>query len=198
MCVLLFANYAHASETTFITLGPAMMFTTDSVSAPSPISYSLGIGRTVSVSGDFSLQAHAAFFTSYYLYDDERAKPAEVENRTALALSSLVSLNALWTFGKTENHWLQIGAGPAIFARYGLQANGVSGAADEVSNINRYFWSDLHFLYPDICFSYTRVISQFALGAECRIYLPAASFADGMGFEDGIIAFSISLGKHKP
>ena len=173
------------------------MITTDSVSAPSPAYYSLGVGRSFSLADNFALQVHASFFTGYYLWDDEKAKPAEVENRTAIALSSLASLNAIYLFAKTEKQWFEIGAGPAILARYGLQANGVSGAEDEVSAINDYFWSDAQFFYPDISFSYNRIFGALALGAECRVYFPFASLTSGDGFENGMISIAFRLGKAK-
>ena len=197
-CALLaFSAFAHAQQATFITLGPQLMLTTDSVSAPSPVSPSLGIGRTFLLSENIALEAHSSFFTQYYLFDDEKAKPAEVENRTALVLCALPTLNPVWICYKDEKQWLEIGGGLGFLARYGLKANGVKDEGDDVKEINRYFWRDLNYFYPDIAFSYNRVLASVVLGADFRVYIPVAALSSGNGFEEGIFSLSLKIGKQK-
>ena len=70
-----------------------VLVNTDSTakSAPSPIMYAGGAGLDFFPESSFDFQTKISFFTNYYLWTGEEAKPAEVENRTATAISFLLS-----------------------------------------------------------------------------------------------------------
>ena len=194
------ASAKELQENFFVTLSPVIMITTDAVSAPSPVSYSLGLGYTFPLYQDFSLQLHSSFFTQYYLYDskDEKAKAAEIENRTALAFCALPSANVVLAVFQDEKQYIFFGAGLSIFARYGIKANGVrEDVSDEIKKINSNFWSSANFFYPNITLSYNRIFSPLILGADCKVYFPLGSLASGDGMENTLISLSIKMAKKR-
>ena len=190
----------------FFTAGPKLMLNTDdhTKSAPSPMMYSLGVGGDFTFTNGILLQAHGSFFTNYYLWDGKDAQPAEVENRTATALSLMIDLCAGYTLplGESKNHLISLAAGAGIFLRHAILSNGVdsgdqnrdanSTAGDDVSSINGTFFSDLNFFYPEFALSYSFVLSQiWKIGGEFRTYIPLGSLMNDKGI-DGMI-FSLSL-----
>ena len=190
----------------FFTLGPKLMLNTDdhTKSAPSPVSYSLGIGGDFWLKNNVLIEAQASFFTNYYLWDGERAQPAEVENRTATALSAMIDLTGgyTWKAGESQKHLLSACGGLGIFARHAILSNGVNPddpnrdtktkASDDVSSINDTFFKDLNFLYPELAFSYSYILSEiWKIGGEFRTYIPLGSLMNGNGV-DGMI-FSLAL-----
>ena len=202
-------NHASSSKidkSLFFTFGPKLMLNTDdsTKSAPSPTMYSLGIGGDFLFKNGFLLSAHGSFFTNYYLWDGEHSQPAEVENRTATALSALIDLNAgyTWQLGENKKHLLSLSGGIGILARYGILSNGVnsddpnrdtnSTASEDVSDINGDFFSGLNFVYSELAFSYSYILStKWKVGGEARTYIPLGSLAGGNGL-DGMI-FSLAL-----
>ncbi|MBQ4379483.1 MAG: hypothetical protein II821_09865 [Treponema sp.] len=92
--------------------------------------------------------------------------------------------------------------GIGILARYGILSNGVnsddpnrdtnSTASEDVSDINGDFFSGLNFVYPELTFSYSYILStKWKVGGEARTYIPLGSLAGGNGL-DGMI-FSLAL-----
>lgn len=192
----------------FFTLGPKLMVNTDSgaKSAPSPVMYSLGVGGDFAFQNNIILQAHGSFFTNYYLWDGERARPAEVENRTATALSAMIDLCGGYTFvvGENKNHLLSVTGGAGFFLRHAILSNGVDSdepnrdtnttASDDVSSINGTFFSDLNFFYPELCISYSYILSEsWKIGGEFRSYIPLGSLINGHGVDGMIFSASLKL-----
>ena len=117
------------------------------------ITTSLGIGGDFILKNNIFLQTHGSFFTNYYLWDGERAQPAEVENRTATALSLMLDIDGGYRFkiGKTKKHLVSVGGGIGFLARYAFlsgdvdssEVNRVTGstAGDDVSDINSNFYA---------------------------------------------------------
>lgn len=194
----------------FFTFGPNLLLNTGdkTKSAPSPVMYSFGIG------GDFYpdfytkknilFQAKASFFTNYYLWDGEDARPAEVENRTATALSAIIDLGCgkSWIFGQNQDNIISLSGGIGLLIRYGILSNGVSPdepnrdgfstASEDVRDINGSFYKKLRFLYPELAFSYSHRLSEiWKVGLETRTYIPVGSLIFGDGI-DGMI-FSLAL-----
>lgn len=190
----------------FFTLGPNMMINTDSPknSAPHPIMYSLGFGMDFFKNLPVWFQPHAHFFTNYYLWDGEAARPAEVENRTATVFSAMIDLSTIYAldFGKNS---LQFGGGIGFLARYGVLSNGVKSsdegggtnttAGDDVSEINSYLMGDMRFLYPEISVSYLRNLENFSVGGEFRAYIPLGSISKGDGLNSAIFSLSAKIVK---
>ncbi len=188
----------------FFTLGPNLMLNTDSPknSAPHPIMYSLGFGMDFFTNLPVRFQPHVHFFTNYYLWDGEAARPAEVENRTATVFSAMLDLNAIYSLSYGQNIF-QFGGGIGFLARYGILSNGVKSsdegggtnttAGDDVSKINSYLMGDMRFLYPEVSFSYLRNLGNFSVGGEFRAYIPLASLSKGDGLDAAIFSLSAKI-----
>ena len=184
-----------------------MLNTDDSTkSAPSPVMYALGVGGDFSFVNGILLQAHGSFFTNYYLWDGEKAQPAEVENRTATALSLMLDLTGGYTFrlGASKKHLLSLAGGAGFFARYGILSNGVnpsdpnrdidSTASEDVSSINSTFFSDLNFFYPELALSYSYILSEkWKIGGEFRAYAPLGSLTNGDGLDGALFSLAFKL-----
>jgi hypothetical protein len=190
----------------FLTAGPNVLVNTASStsSAPSPIMFSCGFGATLFTNKPVQFEPRLSFFTNYYLWNNARALPAEVENRTATVLSFMFDLPAAYTW-KYNAHSFEAGAGLGFLARVGILSNGVSGsdknrddssrtASEDVSDINSYFWSGARFLYPEIFGVWTYDIrSGWKAGLETRLYFPLGSFIAGSGMDAAIISASARL-----
>ena len=201
----LFSGFA---PSLFFTLAPNLMINTDDAteSAPSPIMYSLGVGGNFSFSSGILFQTHLSFFTNYYLWDGDDAQPAEVENRTSTALSFMfdVCTGYVWRFGSQKQQSISLAGGAGLFLRYGILSNGVAAedenrttgtsASDDVSEINDWFYRDLHFFYPEIALSYAYAISDtWSVGAQARVYIPLGSLLNGTGLDDMIVSLGVTL-----
>lgn len=205
------SSFPKIDSSLFFTFGPKLMLNTDdhTKSAPSPVMYSLGIGGDFLFPHDVLLEAHASFFTNYYLWDGERAQPAEVENRTATALSAMIDLTGgcSWNTGKSQKNFFSASGGLGIFVRHGILSNGVNPddenrdtktkASDDVSSINDSFFNDLNFLYPELAFSYSYILSEiWKIGGEARAYIPLGSLMNGNGVDGMIFSLALKL-SHK-
>lgn len=200
--------FSSIDKSLFFTLGPRLLVNTDSStgSAPSPICYSFGLGGDFLFQNGFLLEGQASFFTNYYLWDGEKARPAEVENRTATALSSMIDLccGYSWVKGQNQSHYISLMGGTGIFLRYGLLSSGVSGddpnrngqstASQDLSDINSSFYSKANFLYQQIAFSYSYKMSDFwKIGGEFRFYIPVGSIISGDGMDGAMFSLSLKL-----
>ena len=193
--------------TLFFTAGPMLMLNTDSSthSAPEPIMFAGGIGADFFNSKPVRAQARLSFFTNYYFWDGEKARPAEVENRTATVLSFLLDTCAVYPINRGAATYA-FGAGLGFLARYGVLSNGVessdSGSSDQltaekdVSSINSWLWKDLRYLYPEFTFSYTHAIpsTDLTVGADFRFYLPLGSLMKGNGMDASLFSLAFKLG----
>lgn len=189
----------------FVNLGPELMINTDSAkkSAPHPVMFSGGVGCDIFADRLINFQPRLNFFMNYYIWDGEDAQPAEVENRTATGLSFMLDLcvGHTWNFGKNS---VQALVGPGILIRYGILSSGVKSgdlnpitgtkAKDDVKDINKWFFKDLNFLYPEIAVTYMRHINDFwNVGAEFRTYFPLGSLTHGEKFDGAIFSLAIKL-----
>lgn len=202
-CTFIFAN--NKNYNFFATLGPSILVNTDdsTKSAPSPVLFTVGVGADLLTNKIISIQPKISLFTNYYLWDGESPRPAEVENRTALVISSLIDLDIFHSFKFSKNE-VQIGGGIGILARYGVLAFGVAkddkggtseqNAGEDVKSINNWFFKDLNYLYPNIMFSYTRTLnSGWKAGIESKLYFPLGSLMNNNNFDSAIISFGLKL-----
>lgn len=187
----------------FFTLGPVLYVNTDSKSAPSPIKYSMGAGFDLLNNHFLTIQPKLSFFTDYYMWDGEYARPVEIENRTALVLSFLLDLQAthIWTIHKNA---IQAGAGVSFLLRTGFLAGGVDSqdtggtpettAGDDVKKINSYFMSGTNFFYPSISLSWLRQLeSGRHAGVEARFYIPLGALSDGRGLDSAMASLAFRI-----
>lgn len=183
----------HHTMSYFFTMGPMGILNTESStkSAPSPIVFTVGFGIKIPDDTRISFEPRAVFFTNYYLWDGENALPAEVENRTAIALSMLLDIPVVMTFYKGQ-HSFEAGTGLALLTRYGILAGGVSSsdtgetgsASGDVDKINNWFWTGAHFLYPEIVMAWNyRINDRLQAGLEQHLYFPLGSMINGRGLD---------------
>lgn len=184
----------------FVNIGTNITINTadKTISAPSPASFALGVGAIWPNNAFVSFQPRLNIFTGYYLWNaaDNYAYPAEVENRTAMALSFMFDFPAAATF-RFEKYQFEVGAGVGLLARIALMANGVSendfgssgSAGSDKEKIKKWFWSDMRFLYPEIFAAWEYKFSEkLMLGFELRYYISMGALVSGRGLDASIIA----------
>jgi hypothetical protein len=124
----------------------------------------------------------ASLFMLAYLWADDRALPAEIENRTAFVPSLLLDASFLYTI-ETNRFLYSFGGGPALLIRYGFLESGVSSdeksydsdmpAGEQVEEINSWLWSSLRWFYPMVQAGVRyRLTNGWGAGASLRAGLP--------------------------
>lgn len=187
----------------FVTLGTAITINTESKlkSAPSPAAFAFSIGAIWPNKAFLSFQPRLSFWTGYYLWDGQNALPAEIENRTALALNFMLDIPAAATF-RFKHCRIEAGLGLGILARVALMAGGVgewdtgvSGSAgSDKEKIQEWFWSSARFLYPELFVAWEwNFTKRIAAGLEARYYFPLGSVMDGRGLDASIISLGAKL-----
>ncbi len=182
------SSFARQMDFTF-TFEPTLIVNADNPknSAPAPIVYPLSFGVVFPKETFISFQPRISFFTNYYLLNKDGAYPAEIENRTATAFSFLFDFPAAITFTPGEKHFIDIGLGPSVLARFAVLSHSVhksdagyngNTAEDDVSEINRFFWKDANFLFIDTYFSYLyKFTERLKAGPELKFYFPCSFFS---------------------
>lgn len=135
---------------------PSLYLNTEStlVSAPSPITYPVSIGFLWPDYSAIAIEPTLSFFMMNHLLYENKAIPAEIENRTTTTLSFMLNIPVVFSFFLHSSRF-QLDVGPAILMRFGLLSPGVkesdSGwtgtAAEDVTAINSWFWNDLRWFY---------------------------------------------------
>lgn len=180
---------------------PGIYINTESVlvSAPSPIVYPITVGFLWPDASMLAIQPTISFFMMQHLYYDNRALPAEIENRTTTTLSFMLNIPAIYSIF-LQNSCFQISAGLGIFMRFGLLSPGVkstdsgwSGSAGEdVKKINEYFWNKPRWLYLTAGGSWLyNLTPQLRAGPVINISIPVGGLivdkdAQGMLISVGI------------
>jgi hypothetical protein len=153
---------------TVFSISPQITINKDKEGAPSPIKTGVGVGFEIPLSHNFIFAPNLTFTTNYYLQKEDKVLPAEIENRTALAISSMINIPASFSIGETG---LSISAGFAFFLRFALPLEGIE-ASDEVSKINEYFWQKMRFLYLSTDVQWMFDLPKVKAGPILRFYLP--------------------------
>lgn len=173
------------------------------VSAPSPLIYSLGIGYSFKIGSFFIIQPRLTGWMQYYSWDEDTAYayPAEVEFRTATVFSFMIDVPFIISLG-TEKNSFEFGAGLGFMPRFGILSNDVSAsdtgtsgtASSDVAEINSWLWSSARYLYPEAVISYTRMLKEnWHVGAEYRFYVPLGSLISGHGMDSMMMSFALRL-----
>ena len=179
---------------------PGLYINTESVlvSAPSPIVYPISVGFIWPDSTGLSIQPTISFFMMQHLYYEDRALPAEIENRTTTTLSFLLNIPAVYSI-YLEKSRFQITAGLGIFMRFGLRSPGVNeadsgwsgSAGEDVKLINEYFWKKPRWLYVTAGGSWLYDLTpQLHAGPVINISIPVG----GLIVDHDVQGMLISLG----
>ena len=151
-------------------------------SAPSPIVGYLGVEYRYPIKRDVLIAPSVSFYAVRYLWAEDRALPAEVENRTAFVPTMLIDCPFLYRIDK-DRFLFTFGGGPAILLRYGFLESGVSKdeksysadmeAGEQVKNINKYLWSGFRWFYPMLeGTARYRLDNGWGAGVTLRIGIP--------------------------
>lgn len=141
----------------YLELTPSFLFNTYSkkISAPSPAFFPLTVGIAYPNDSFFSVEPSLSFFWTYYLVYDGLVLPAEIENRTATALSFLINIPAVFSFSLTAESRMNLGVGTAFLLRFPFLASGVNSGdygwygstEDDVSYMFTSFYESGRFFY---------------------------------------------------
>jgi hypothetical protein len=146
-----------------------------------PMLPSLGIVAGWPVLDFMRIELSLDCYGTYYAYSDklDRAVPAISDNRSSLALGSILGIQALKTFAPSDAVRLRVYGGPAADLRLCLTAEGLEGAdktdaADETRDIAAWFWGRGRWFMPvagaGMDFTLTE---KLLLGFDLRAWLPA-------------------------
>jgi hypothetical protein len=182
---------------------PALYLNTEStlVSAPSPIVYPISIGFLWPAYSKLAIQPSLSFFMMNHLLYVDKALPAEIENRTTTTLSFMLNIPAVFSFFLTNSRF-QVGFGPAFLMRFGLLSPGVKegdsgwtgSAGQDVSDINSYFWKDLHWFYTSLGGSWLyNLTPQLRAGPTINVYIPVGSLISDHDAQAMIISAGIKI-----
>lgn len=126
-------------------------------SAPSQLVGLLGAEYRLPIRPNVEFAPSASLFMLRYLWANDRALPAEIENRTAFVPALLLDASFLYTIEK-DRFLISLGGGPGFLLRYGFlesdvdedetSYNGDMSAGEQVDEINSYMWSSLRWFYP--------------------------------------------------
>ncbi len=166
-----------------------------------PVAVPISFGIVIPNRSFVSFQPRLSFFSNYYFLTEKGAYPAENDSKTATAFSFLLDLPASLTFTAEEKHSFELSAGLSFLMRFATLSHGIkendSGfngitAKQELSEINKYFWKDAHFLYVSTGFSYLYSISKkISAGPEIQFYLPCGQIFSGNGMNEAM--FTIGM-----
>ena len=182
---------------------PALYLNTEStlVSAPSPIVYPISIGFLWPDRSTFSIQPTLSFFMMQHLLYEDKALPAEIENRTTTTLSFMLNIPVVFSLF-LDNSQFQFTAGPGILMRFGLLSPGVkeedsgwSGSAgSDVEKINEYFWNDMRWFYANLGASWLyNLTPQLRAGPTINAYIPVGGLISDQSAQSMIISAGIKI-----
>ena len=182
---------------------PALYLNTEStlVSAPSPIVYKLAIGFLWPNYTFLAIQPTLSFFMMNHLYYNDKALPAEIENRTTTTLSFMIDIPAAFSLYLSKSHF-QFNAGVGALLRFGLLASGVKendsgwtgSAGEDVKKINEWFWNDMRWLYVTLGGSWMyHLTPQLKAGPVLNCYIPVGGLIEDHNPQAMIISAGIKI-----
>lgn len=150
-------------------------------SAPSLLPAFLGFEYRYPWKPDIYFAPSATLYAAQYLWADNRALPAEIENRTAYVPS--LFLDAPFLFHREKDRFLfTYGGGLGILVRVAFREMGIDAdtqnpgelsVGDQVKKINGYFWGSARCIYPTLQAGVRyRLETGWGAGFTLRIGLP--------------------------
>ena len=182
---------------------PGVYINTEStlVSAPSPIVYPISIGFLIPDKSWIAVQPTISFFMMNHLLYQDKALPAEIENRTTTTLGFMLNIPAVFSL-YLENSCFQLSAGLGVFMRFGLLAAGVkdtdSGwtgtAGKDAELINNYFWENMRWLYLTAGGSWLyNLTPQLRAGPVINISIPVGGLISDQNIQGMLISLGIKI-----
>ena len=182
---------------------PGFYLNTEStlVSAPSPIIYPISIGFLWPEQSVIAVQPTISFFMMNHLLYEDKALPAEIENRTTTTLSFMLNIPAVFSIF-LDNSRFQITGGLGVLMRFGFLSQGVKEndigwtgtAGEDVSKINDYFWGNARWLYATIGGSWLyNLTPQLKAGPVINVYLPVGGIISDQSAQAMLISAGIKI-----
>jgi hypothetical protein len=151
-------------------------------SAPSPIAGFLGVEYRYPIKRDVLIAPSISLYGLRYLWADDRALPAELENRTAFVPTLLIDCPFLYRVERGRMLYT-FGGGPAVTLRWGFLESGVGKdeksysedmtAGDQVKEVNKYLWGSGRWFYPMLAGTARyRLDNGWGAGLNLRIGIP--------------------------
>lgn len=142
-------------------------------------------------------------FSTYSLWYDGAALPAEIENRTATTLSLFLEVPASFSLFLKHSR-VQLRIGPALLMRFSWLAHGVSEsdwgngpagtAGEDAELIAKYYWSNARFLYLSTGFSWLfNFYGNTRAGPELSVALPLGGIIAGDGFNNTMLSIGLKV-----
>ena len=175
-----------------LNLQTAVYLNTESklVSAPSPILYPITVGVLWPNYTFLSVQPSISFFMMNSLWYNEKALPAEIENRTATSYCLFINIPIVFSLYLKQSR-VQLSGGAGILLPITTLASGVKStdsgtsgsAASDVSKIQKYYFSNARFFYITTEFSWLfDVTSKLKVGPVINFHIPVGSIINKEGF----------------
>ena len=182
---------------------PTLYLNTEStlVSAPSPIVYPFSIGILWPEYSRVAVQPLLSFFMMNHLLYEDKAVPAEIENRTTTTLSFMLNVPVVFSFFLSNSRF-QVCAGPAVLMRFGLLSPGVKetdsgwagSAGEDVTAINNWFWNDLRWFYFTAGGSWLyNLDSKLKAGPVMQISIPVGGLISNHNAQGMLISLGIKI-----
>ncbi len=170
-------------------------------SAPSPINFQPSIGVLWPNYTMLAVQPTLSFFYMNHLWYEDRALPAEIENRTSTTLSFLLQIPAVFTVFMEKSRF-QFTLGPAIMMRFALLASGVSAsdtgytgsAASDINKMNSWFWEKGRWFYLSAGANWLyHITPQLRAGPSINVSLPLGALLSDHSAQGLIISTGIKI-----
>ena len=170
-------------------------------SAPSPINFELAFGALIPNYTMFSFEPSLTFFMMNHLLYEDRALPAEIENRTSTTLSFYLNLPLTFSMN-LPNSKFHASAGIGTMLRFAFLAAGVhsndegfsGNAQEDISLINKWFWKNLHWFYTTLEADWLYQVTQvLAAGPFVNIKLPVGSLITEKSFQGSIFSLGLKV-----
>ncbi|MCR5401514.1 MAG: hypothetical protein K6E78_07955 [Treponema sp.] len=186
----------------YLTFEPFLIFRTIESLTETPyfaLTFPFSVGMVFPADKPLSFQPKISFFSEYFLWDGKCAFPARVEDSSNIAFCFLVDLPLNYTYTFREKHIFEGRSGPSFDLRFSKTMNGLNSSdqatsgtvAQEVQEINQWFWKNANFLYWNFSLSYLYNFSRgIKAGPEASFYMPLGAVFSGNGFN----AFMVSTG----
>lgn len=169
---------------------------------PSSIAYPLYFGIAWPRDYWVSIQPSLKIFTDYYLVNDGKVYPAEIENRTGMGFSFLLNIPVVFQANFWDKSNLKLSAGLALLFRFAFTAPGVddndagdSGkVSDDIALINSSFYEGAKFIYLSTSADWMFNLSNgMQIGPEVSFYIPVITLASEFSLNGTMISAGVKL-----
>lgn len=179
----------------FLAGSPVLQINTDGIeTAPSPISFSIGLGYKLVFANIFSFSPEINYWANYYMFYNDRASPASVEKRDAFVNNFLIDLPVLVNLS-TKTSIFSFGLGISLLSRLAVSDSVLpENEKYKVNLINEYFWSDLRYFYPSTSIYWDQVLENgSSFGLAFKAFYPIANFNTNVSssFQNALFCFKI-------